>query len=69
MIYQNCSSAKKTFHGVEFNPGDIKEVNGTINDPKFIRRDELPKEPPKAVKKEPKPQEDVPVKPESKEEK
>ncbi|MCM1226179.1 MAG: hypothetical protein NC320_01980 [Clostridium sp.] len=37
MIYKNVSHATKTFHGVEFNPSDVKEVDGYINYPGFIR--------------------------------
>lgn len=36
MVYKNTSFATKTFYGVEFKHGDIKEVPGYINDPKFI---------------------------------
>lgn len=35
--YKNTSRTTKTFHGVQFNPGDVKTVSGYINDPKFIR--------------------------------
>lgn len=37
LVYQNASVATKTFYGVTFHPGDIKEVPGYINDDKFIR--------------------------------
>lgn len=47
MIYKNTSTIQKTFHGVTFKPGDIKEVPGYINDRGFVRVAELPKEPPK----------------------
>lgn len=36
MLYKNTSFATKTFYGVEFKHGDIKEVPGYINDSKFI---------------------------------
>lgn len=35
MFYKNISSATKTFYGVTFNPGEIKEVPGYINDKSF----------------------------------
>ncbi len=41
-VYQNLSRVVKTFHGVTFNPGDIKEVPGYINDSKFIKLDKMP---------------------------
>ena len=31
MFYKNVSLTTKTFHGVEFKPGEIKEVNKYIN--------------------------------------
>lgn len=37
MIYKNLSHATKTFYGVTFKPGEEKEVEGYINDTKFIR--------------------------------
>lgn len=37
MLYQNISKYKKTFYGVEFKAGDIKDVPGYINDPDFKR--------------------------------
>lgn len=51
MIYRNNSRAVKTFYGVTFAPGDIKKVKGYINDPKFVKQDRLPKEPPKVSEK------------------
>lgn len=36
-IYKNISLATKTFYGVTFKPGDVKEVKGPINHPRFIR--------------------------------
>lgn len=49
MLYKNTSSIQKTFHGVTFQPGEIKEVPGYINDKRFVRVAEMPKEPPKRV--------------------
>lgn len=46
MIYKNTSYTTKTFYGVKFKPGETKEVSGFINDPKMIRVNQLPKEPP-----------------------
>ena len=45
--YKNTSLSVKTFYGVTFNPGDIHEVPGYINDPRMIRVSDKPKEPPK----------------------
>lgn len=36
MRYKNISPFVKTFHGVTFNPGEIKDVCGNINDPAMI---------------------------------
>lgn len=46
MKYINMTCATKTFYGVEFKPGDVKEVPGFINAAGFIRTDisEYPKE-------------------------
>lgn len=49
MIYKNNSLVQKTFHGVTFKPGDIKEVSGYIHSKGFVRVAEMPKEPPKSV--------------------
>lgn len=35
MFYKNISCSAKTFHGVTFQPGEIKEVSNYIND-KFM---------------------------------
>ena len=67
MIYKNISTFRKTFHGVTFNPGEIKSVPGYINDMSFIRVSSLPKEPPqgneKANKKISKPEKKPQAKP------
>lgn len=39
LTYKNVSLATKTFYGVTFEPGQIKDVPGYINDPKFILMD------------------------------
>lgn len=49
MFYKNTSNCTKTFHGVTFHPGEVKEVFGYINHPKFISVSSMPKEPPKSV--------------------
>lgn len=36
MKYKNISPFVKTFHGVEFKPGEIKDVCGNINDPAMV---------------------------------
>ena len=35
--YKNISFSAKTFYGVKFEPGEIKEVPGYINDSQMIR--------------------------------
>ena len=50
MIYKNCSHIVKTFYGVTFQPGDVREVPGTISDKSFVRVSTMPKkEPPASV--------------------
>jgi len=46
LIYKNTGPSAKTFYGVTFESGEIKEVNGRINHHKFIQVNSLPKEPP-----------------------
>ena len=41
MIYKNLGHTTRTFHGVTFNPGDTKEVNGYINAKEFVAVDKL----------------------------
>lgn len=41
--YKNTSIFAKTFYGVTFGPGEIKEVPGPIHHAKFIRLTEMPK--------------------------
>lgn len=50
MFYKNTSYITKTFYGVTFKPGEVKEVENFINDSKMIRVNELPKEPPVSSK-------------------
>ena len=40
--YKNISLSVKTFYGISFAPGDIKEVPGPINSKHFVRA-KLPK--------------------------
>lgn len=61
--YKNVSNTTKTFHGVTFKPGDIKECPGIINHSQFIRVKSVPKEPPKQAENKPK---SAPAKSESK---
>jgi len=49
MYYKNVSTFTKTFYGVAFAPGEIKEVPGFINDMKMIKTEAA-----EAVKPEPK---------------
>lgn len=52
IAYKNVGYTEKTFYGVTFKPGDIKEVPGHINHYKFVQVNSVPQEPPKrAVKK------------------
>lgn len=37
MKYKSFARIPKTYHGVTFNPGDTKDVNGYINDSRFVR--------------------------------
>lgn len=41
MVYKNMSHATKTFYGVTFKPGDQHDVPGYINDPKFVRLENI----------------------------
>lgn len=41
MIYKNTSRTTMTFYGIVFQPGDVKEVPGYINHPKFVCSDDL----------------------------
>ena len=40
LTYKNLSRSTKTFYGVTFQPGEIKEVPGFINHPRFVRVDD-----------------------------
>ena len=42
MLYTNISCSVKTFYGVEFKPGETKEVPGYINHPRMIVASSLP---------------------------
>lgn len=37
MKYKNISYTEATFYGITFKPGEIKDVPGYINNPHFIR--------------------------------
>lgn len=37
MIYKNCGRTTKTYYGVEFKPGEEKEVSKPIKDVNFFR--------------------------------
>lgn len=37
MIYKNLTGHTRSFHGVEFAPGAVKEVNGVINVHGFVQ--------------------------------
>ncbi len=36
MLYKNISYSAKTFYGITFKPGEVKEVPGYINDIKMV---------------------------------
>lgn len=65
MFYKNLSNSVKTFYGITFKPGDIKEVPGFINNKYMIVVDE-PKQP--AKPQQPKPSPVAEKKPEPKKE-
>lgn len=66
MFYKNTSSFSKTFWGVTFKPGEIKEVPGYINHEKFTLVKSIPQEPPKDVECKDKPKKKVSKKEERK---
>lgn len=52
MKYKNTSPFVKTFYGIEFQPGEVKDVCGNINDPAMLivfesdaPKSDTPKEP------------------------
>lgn len=49
MFYKNISLSAKTFYGIEFKPGQVKEVPGYISSPGMIAAIK-PVEPPKPKK-------------------
>lgn len=49
LFYKNNSTVTKTFYGVVFRPGEIKQSPGYINSSNFIRVFSMPKEPPKRI--------------------
>jgi hypothetical protein len=50
MFYKNNSFVAKTFYGVTFQPGEIKDVPGYVNDRDFMRvARPVKQEPPKQV--------------------
>lgn len=55
MFYKNISYTAKTFYGVTFKPGEIKEVKGHINDKLFIRVDK-PQTTLKSIQQKPSPE-------------
>lgn len=40
MKFKNISYSKRTYYGITFNPGEVKDVPGYINDNHFVRVDE-----------------------------
>ena len=63
LFYKNISRTTKTFHGITFEPGDIKQSPKYINAVGFIRVDPASQEPPKQTEDKSadksKPQKDV----------
>lgn len=55
MFYKNLAYSEKTFYGVTFKPGEIKEVPGFINDDNFIAVKKPEDKPKEVVAEEPKP--------------
>lgn len=51
IAYKNTSLATKTFYGVTFKPGEVKEVPGYINDDRLVRVESVPEEPPKRTER------------------
>lgn len=45
MLYKNISNFTKKFYGVNFKPGETKDVPGYINDPDFERIHKKPEQP------------------------
>lgn len=73
MFYKNCSCTAKTFYGVTFEPGQVKQVDGIINDRWVVPADDSAtvatkttqqKPSPEQPKEEPPVPEPVPPKPE-----
>lgn len=62
MFYKNVSLSEKTFYGVNFKPGETKEVDGYINNLFMIRVEEpeqnITKEPLQEPAKQQKPSSD-----------
>lgn len=42
MIYKNCSGATRSFYGVTFGPGEVHNVPGPINAPRFVQLPTFP---------------------------
>ena len=51
MFYKNLAYSEKTFYGITFKPGEVKEVPGFINDQYVIAVD-APKSTPKVAEPE-----------------
>lgn len=62
MFYKNISNATKTFYGITFKPGDIKEVPGYINTGDFIAVAPPEKPSPVVAKAAPEPKNEPEVK-------
>jgi len=51
MYYKNISLSQKEFYGVKFKPGEVKELNGFVNDVQMIVIDKKVESEPKSTKK------------------
>ena len=55
MFYKNTYSAEKTFYGITFKPGEIKECKNYINDKWLVRLDNYIAPKDKSVQQKPSP--------------
>lgn len=63
MYYKNLSCIAKTFYGVTFQPGEIKEVDGIINDKMVVPVDDSATKAIKVTQQKPSPEQPKEEKP------
>ena len=63
MFYKNLSYIAKTFYGVTFQPGEIKEVDGIINDKMVVPVDDSATKAVKPTQQKPSPEQPKDEKP------